>query len=97
MKYHLTYGQNQNETALYWGNSGGTETAQRHSESGIFNEWISMKFIKIGNTVSIYRNNVLYDSVTDSEVGKHGNMNIGIASWNTSKTLKVKNLKLKPL
>ena len=97
VKYHLNYGQSQAGTALYWGNSGGTETAQRHSESGKINQWLSMKFIKIGEIISIYRNNIFYDSVTNSEVGKHGNMNIGVTSWSTSKTLKVKNLKLKPL
>ena len=96
IKYHLMYGQNFTQTALYWGDASGTETAQRHSEQGIFNEYLHIKFIKNNNTISIYRDGVFYDSVSNTELGKHGNIALGCGSWNIS-TFKVKNLKVRLL
>ena len=99
IKYHIIYGQNQAQTAVYYGNSNGTESAKRHVENGILNTYMNLKFVKENGTITLYRNGSIYDSVSSSEhtIGSNGNMTIGLSEWISGSTIKIKNIQLKTL
>ena len=61
---------------------------------GRLTSYYNLKFEKTGNTLKLYLNNVLIDTSTDNSISDFKYINI--ISW-SSKTLKDKNLKIKPL
>ena len=95
-KYHLAYGQNSDNESVYYGNSNGGESAVRKSGTQSFNEWFSLKFVKVGYEVTTYKNGTLFSSnIPTTTLGDHGNMMFSIGFWGTgSHTGKVKNLKI---
>ena len=95
-KYHLAYGQNSDNEAVYYGNSNGGESSVRKSGTQSFNEWFSLKFVKVGYEVTTYKNGTLFSSnIPTTTLGDHGNMMFAFGFWGSgSHTGKVKNLKI---
>ena len=95
-KYHLAYGQNGDRESVYYGNSNGGESAVRKYGTQSFNEWFSLKFVKVGYEVTTYKNGTLFSSnIPTTTLGDHGNMMFAFGFWGSgSHTGKVKNLKI---
>lgn len=95
-KYHLAYGQNVDRESVYYGNSNGGESAVRKYGTQSFNEWFSLKFVKVGYKVTTYKNGTLFSSnIPTTTLGDHGNMMFAFGFWGSgSHTGKVKNLKI---
>lgn len=95
-KYHLAYGQNSDNESVYYGNSHGGESSVRKSGTQSFNEWFSLKFVKVGYQVTTYKNGTLFSSnIPTTTLGDHGNMMFAFGFWGSgSHTGKVKNLKI---
>ena len=96
-QYHFNYGQNADNESVYYGNSNGGESAVRKYGTQSFNEWFTLKYVKVGYQVTTYKNGTLFSNdIPTTTLGDHGNMMFAFGFWGsrTSHTGKVKNLKI---
>ena len=82
-----------NQKYIFWGGSNETEVEYKHEPP---TDYVDCKIIKQNNTLTGYMNNTEVISVNYSWISACSVWNFHTTIWNTSKTVKIKNLKIKP-
>lgn len=94
--YHFDSGTNSNgANQKYVSYNGSNETDTIYKNSNIA-EYVNCKIIKHNNTLTGYMNNAEVVSVDYGWISTCAVWNFHITIWNSDKTLKIKNLKIKP-
>lgn len=82
-----------NQKYVSWGGSKEIDTEYKHEPP---TDYVDCKIIKQNNTLTGYMNNTEVISVNYSWISACSVWNFHTTIWNTSKTVKIKNLKIKP-
>lgn len=93
---HFDSGTNTNGTNqkyVSWADSNEIDTEYKHEPP---TDYVDCKIIKQNNTLTGYMNNTEVISVNYSWISACSVWNFHTTIWNTSKTVKIKNLKIKP-
>ena len=82
-----------NQKYVYWADSNEIYAEYKHEPP---TDYVDCKIIKQNNTLTGYMNNTEVISVNYSWISACSVWNFHTTIWNTSKTVKIKNLKIKP-
>lgn len=82
-----------NQKYVSWADSNEIDTEYKHEPP---TDYVDCKIIKQNNTLTGYMNNTEVISVNYSWISACSVWNFHTTIWNTSKTVKIKNLKIKP-